>query len=131
LSSATFLAAQQTPAAMTSVVSPAPDSTRGRYDGKLAAESARTGGWLTGGIVSGAILPIFGPVALYAAAATNSAELPNHRRLSIAREPVTYQRAYETGYRRQVASRRKRAVIHGGLISAAVVGLGLLMLGGS
>lgn len=99
---------------------------KGRMDGQGAAQTKGTGGWMTGGVVTGLFTGLIGTAIIWAVAGSSDVGIPADRRLQIASEPPTYQQSYEMGYGEKLKSKRKGAALGGGLLGTAAFVLLLL-----
>ena len=111
---ASSLMAQQTqPAAVTQSgnASSSELMARGRMHGQAAALQVGTGGWMTGGVVTGVFTGLIGTVVIWAIAGSSDVSVPADRRVAVADEPATYQQSYEAGYGEKLKSRRKGAAL--------------------
>lgn len=131
------LSAQQQPAPQQSG-QPAPAASteaeliaRAQLDGQNAAMNVGTGGWATGGFVSGLFVGLIGTGVTWAMAGSSNVELPPDKRLQIASSPASYQQLYERAFAEKVKSKRKSSALKGGLLGTATFVLLIVSASGS
>src|SRR4051812_25752878 len=81
---------QQASGIQPSITNPTEVMARGHLDGETAATNVGTGGWMTGGVVTGVLTGLIGTAVIWAIAGSSDVNVPADRKLLIASESAVY-----------------------------------------